>query len=188
MKFVIARYNENLHWATRIDHDVLIYNKGGDFPQELPEVKLENIGREQYSFYYHIYNNYNNLDDYTVFLQGDPFPHSNEEMIKGIAASDFEALGWYKVDAHSHAVQYRLKEPIEKAVTLLGLTPFSWDYHFTAGGQFVASKETLQKYPKSFYKNILDMWGSDWGKTPHAGHEMNCQDFIFEHLNSVIYL
>ena len=41
MKVVIARYNENLDWATHLEHDVLVYNKGGDFPQELPEVKLE---------------------------------------------------------------------------------------------------------------------------------------------------
>ena len=74
MKFVIARYNEDIEWTKRYDN-VLIFNKGLPLDGIACE-PLPNVGREGHTYYKYICDNYENLDDYTVFLQGHPFDHS----------------------------------------------------------------------------------------------------------------
>ena len=74
VNIVVARYNENIDWTKKINHKVTIYNKGKS-DIENNHIKLKNIGREGETFLYHIVNNYKNLDDITVFLQGNPFEH-----------------------------------------------------------------------------------------------------------------
>ena len=73
-KLVIARYNEELDWVNNLNKEnVIIYNKGAD--EHSSAIKRENIGREVESFFYYIIENYNNLPDYVIFLQGNPFDH-----------------------------------------------------------------------------------------------------------------
>lgn len=91
VNIVVAKYNENVEWTKKINHKITIYDKSAN-PIE-GSIKLKNVGREGETFLYHIINNYNNLDDVTVFLQGNPFEHlqllvgwrsqlSNEEIDK----------------------------------------------------------------------------------------------------------
>ncbi len=80
---VVARYNENVDWILKeFPHDkVTIYNKG---KQNLKThsnykiIKLPNLGREAHTYLYHIINNYDNLSDRILFLQGNPY--TNHEM------------------------------------------------------------------------------------------------------------
>ena len=77
---VIARYNENLSWLSRIDlskfNKVIVYNKGDPFSDsETPTgitavIALPNVGRCDHTYLYHIVRNYNDLADVTVFLPG----------------------------------------------------------------------------------------------------------------------
>ena len=73
MRIVVAKYNENVDWTKKLIHNVTIYDKS-EHPIE-GSIKLKNVGREGETFLYHIVNNYHNLDDVTVFLQGNPFDH-----------------------------------------------------------------------------------------------------------------
>jgi len=73
VNIVVAKYNENVEWTKKLNHKVTIYDKSNN-PIE-GSIKLKNVGREGETFLYHIINNYNNLDDVTVFLQGNPFEH-----------------------------------------------------------------------------------------------------------------
>ena len=77
MKIIVARYNEDVSWTKQFPN-VLIYNKGEKLNEEegYNEVMLNNVGRESHTYYKYIYDNYDNLDDYTAFLQGNPFDHS----------------------------------------------------------------------------------------------------------------
>ncbi len=75
---VIARYNEDLSWIAELlpNEKITVYNKGKDnlnLPSSYKIVKLPNIGRESHTYLYHIVNNYNQLADRVLFLQGDPF-------------------------------------------------------------------------------------------------------------------
>jgi hypothetical protein len=72
---VVARFNENLEWLKSIKYPFTVYNKGDEI--DIPSIRLENIGRESHTYITHIINNYDNLDDWTCFLQGNPEYHSN---------------------------------------------------------------------------------------------------------------
>ena len=70
---VVAKYKEDVSWTQNIKHKVIIYDKSDEL---IPgSIQLYNVGREAETFLYHIVNNYHNLDDVTVFLQGNPFDH-----------------------------------------------------------------------------------------------------------------
>ena len=79
-KIVISRYDENLDWLDLINqsnYDIVIYNKGNDINREF--IKLDNVGREAHTFLTYIVDNYDNLPEYTIFLQGEPFYHCTDE-------------------------------------------------------------------------------------------------------------
>lgn len=73
VNIVVAKYNENIEWTKKLHHKITIYDKSEN-PVD-GSIKLKNVGREGETFLYHIVNNYHNLDDVTVFLQGNPFEH-----------------------------------------------------------------------------------------------------------------
>ena len=74
VRLVIAKYKEDVSWTNKITaHKITIYDKS-DSPI-INSIKLPNVGRETHTFLHHIVENYDNLDDVTVFLQGNPFEH-----------------------------------------------------------------------------------------------------------------
>lgn len=73
VNIVVAKYNENIDWTQNIKHKITIYDKSEN--PVLGSIPLKNVGREGETFLYHIVNNYDNLDDVTVFLQANPFDH-----------------------------------------------------------------------------------------------------------------
>jgi hypothetical protein len=70
-KVVIARYKEDISWSEK--YNSIVYNKGEDEIED--SVRLDNVGRESHSYLMHIITNYHNLDDFMIFLQGNPFEH-----------------------------------------------------------------------------------------------------------------
>ena len=76
MLIVIARYNEDIEWSKKYSSNVLIINKGDKIDGIENQIFYSNVGREGHSYYKYIVDNYDNLDDYIIFLQGNPFDHS----------------------------------------------------------------------------------------------------------------
>lgn len=77
-ELVIAAYDKNLDWITEVDRNVkiTIYRKGDILPLRENEIKITpNKGRCVHTFFNHIYTNYDNLSDYTFFVQDFPFDH-----------------------------------------------------------------------------------------------------------------
>lgn len=166
MKIVIARYNESINWTKGLKK-VIIYNKGNDELDTKHKVKkLKNVGREGHTFYNYIYKNYNKLDDYTFFLQGNPFDHCS-----GILEyiNNFNNM--------KHKPDFCFLTNKQKAVKLINckyhsnlnlfetyVKIFNNDkvkrrklFKFGPGGQFVVKKEIILKRPREFYKNIADI-------------------------------
>ena len=92
IKIVVSRYNEDVEWTNQFNN-VIIYNKGEPtnnidiISQTTHPIKnLANVGREGHTIYNYIYENYGDLDEYIIFLQGNPFDHSPNliENIKNI--------------------------------------------------------------------------------------------------------
>lgn len=76
MLIVIARYNEDIEWSKKYSSNVLIINKGDKIEGIEKQIFYPNVGREGHSYYKYIVDNYDNLDDYIIFLQGNPFDHT----------------------------------------------------------------------------------------------------------------
>jgi hypothetical protein len=76
-EIVISGYDKDVSWMSKLNSNIkqTIYRKGNktDNPNE---IYIEvNLGRCVHSFFNHIYENYDNLSDYTFFAQDYPFDH-----------------------------------------------------------------------------------------------------------------
>jgi hypothetical protein len=98
---VCARYNENVDWLEPLlesnPESIFIYNKGDELPY--PCIKLPNVGREGGTFLHHIIENYDNLADHTLFLQGNPVDHIwqfDKESSYSFIYQEFHANKQYK--------------------------------------------------------------------------------------------
>jgi hypothetical protein len=75
-ELIIAAYDRNLDWVSSLNSDVkqTIYRKGVKGSEN--EIFIEpNLGRCVHTFFNHIYLNYDNLSDITLFGQDYPFDH-----------------------------------------------------------------------------------------------------------------
>lgn len=110
-KFIFSRYNEDISWIynhSDIANNSIVYNKGSILQEQNSNTKIIPLsnnpvwGRESDTHLTHIINNYDNLDDYIIFSQADPFDHSPEfveivsYMIKNQYFNSFQPLtcGW----------------------------------------------------------------------------------------------
>ena len=73
IEIVVSRFNENIEWAIPYNDIVTIYNKGSDIDLDFTTIySLENVGREGHTYLYHIIQNYDQLSEQILFLQGNP--------------------------------------------------------------------------------------------------------------------
>ena len=79
-KIVVAKYKEDITWLAHMKlKNVIIYDKSGDpIPGAIPR---KNVGREAETIFHYILENYYNLPEYVIFLQGDPFGHIEQPNI-----------------------------------------------------------------------------------------------------------
>ena len=156
MKLIISRYKEDLGWEE--NYTSIIYNKGGPIPST---ISLPNVGREGHTYIYHILSNYENLDDYTVFLQGNPFDHTRDlfkilkefeelqskpdffQLCHEMLTDDEKGKPHHWVDI---PVGYYYNDLFKQTRT---------EFIYGAGAQFIVSKERILSRPKSFYCNIM---------------------------------
>lgn len=76
-KLIVAKYKEDIGWIRFFDRDnIIIYDKSDNpVPDSIPR---PNIGRESETFLHYIIENYDNLCDVTIFVQGNPFEHMDK--------------------------------------------------------------------------------------------------------------
>ena len=179
---VVAKYNEDTNWLVdsliQENCRIFLYNKGNDFdgPKFHHYEALQNIGRESHTYLTHITKNYESLADKTIFLQGHPFDHCDDnfyDFINAVKDQDFDYLPLcsqlrdYK--------QYKRQYTFAKTITAnpvehpsLQMTPtfktvmgenveVPEEFFFAAGAQFACSKETLLIHSKSFYEKTLNL-------------------------------
>lgn len=150
---VIARYKENLKWIKDLPNDYkqVIYNKGEDL---LGTISLENIGREAHTYLYYIVNNYEKLDDYTIFCQGHPFDHCKNFLQEINKRGDYIEFADFKPQSQGNGLPHHGGLKIHEASQrFFGFTK-PW-YGFPSGAQFIVSKENILKHPKSLYEEML---------------------------------
>ena len=79
-ELVVSVYREKVEWLVKRQQivgereKISAYVKSDRNDFKFAD-KLPNIGRESHTYIYHIIKNYNNLADFTTFVQGGPFFH-----------------------------------------------------------------------------------------------------------------
>ena len=151
-------------------------------------MSLPNVGREGHTYYKHIYDNYDTLDEYTVFLQGNPFDHSPnilEDLRKFTRAEtidlDFEYLtimmvqytlgcgDWFHYPGLPLADMYE---------NLFNERRDDLSVTFGAGAQFIVSKKRIHARPREFYLKIVRLL--EYNSNPIEGH-------IIERFHPIIF-
>lgn len=107
---VVAHYKENIEWIDKLKlidniRYIFIYSKNSNFilsdklvdnPKIIHQY-LPNIGRESHSYLQYCIDKYDDLSDFTIFLQGNPCPHG--------VCSD-KILGWLKEIKYNNSYKY----------------------------------------------------------------------------------
>ena len=178
---IVARYNENVEWTKQFPN-VIIYNKGSKLDNNYNEVFLNNVGREGHTYYKYICDNYDNLAEYTIFLQGRPFDHSPNiiynltKYINNInnkeLSIDFEFLceQIYNSSLDIQVVNWQCKNIHKNWERVFGVNSDNQECVFGSGAQFIVSKKKILKNTKEFYENIIKML--DYDIDPLEGYDI----------------
>lgn len=94
IEIVICKYKENVDWVKYLKFPYIIYDKSKNIP---------NIWRENYIYLKHIIDNWDNLKEYTIFMQWNPFDHCPDILTRIDTKSKiFESLyKWYSKTKYS---------------------------------------------------------------------------------------
>lgn len=172
MLIVVARYNEDINWVYNFNN-ILIYNKGNNLSINQNEIILNNVGREGHTYYKYIYDNYNNLEDYIIFLQGNPFDHSPNILnnlnnyfyqysINKDLNIDFEYLSETILKCNLNECIYHPGLPLISVYEqLFNEKKNNFEFEFGAGAQFIVSKKQILKRPREFYLKIIKILEKD---------------------------
>ena len=159
---VIARYNENVDWVKLIKHKVYLYNKGNN-DISLEYLPLKNVGREAHTYLHHIVTNYDNLDEYTVFLQGNPTDHGFYDTFGTI--ENFNNVNFIAgfTPFLRHLENHRYLSCPKHDCDLFHLAayhdihlPIQDVYEFVQGAQFAVKKDNILLRPKKVYEHLLN--------------------------------
>ncbi|KAJ8047181.1 hypothetical protein HOLleu_06110 [Holothuria leucospilota] len=187
-EFVISHYKEDLSWMKPLAHYSHVYHKannsGPPFYINRWE-KLPNVGREGHTYLHHIIQNYNNLANITVFLQGEgpnrPFCYKEAMTFVAKAKSNLFCVhfgiieGWDKINHIGKWLQEYRTGAMRKATislrdfyqTLFGCKPPS-DIPRCLSGCFSATRENIRKHPKEFYLDAISYVNDHMN--PEEGH------------------
>jgi hypothetical protein len=172
-RIIVSRYNENIEWTKQFQN-VIIANKGEPLKNVYNQTVLTNVGREGHTYYKYIYDNYENLPDYMIFLQGNPFDHSpniiqNLKKTIQTITSRPNTKCFHFLSEHMHystlnaqrGIYPECKNIHKDWERVFGEIVQNKDTDteciFGAGAQFVVSKQNVLQNPIEFYKNIVQM-------------------------------
>lgn len=180
-EIIVAHYNENLEWLRPYADNVIIYHKWNEIEPRFPVkkwIKLENVWREGHTYLYHIINNYDNLADISVFLQGNISDHVengsaynkiekylDETKKIGFSMSSLSLL----LKKEPQIIWYwKFKDMMDKNNIKWKINTFS-DFYYAVFKtrqpsiiytfycwNFAVAKERILKREKSFYENIIN--------------------------------
>lgn len=211
-KLVVSNHaNHNLEWL-KITHsygytseNTIIYDRTADnYPNKLAlihlgkVIKSPNVGANQYDIGRHIVENYDNLDDYTIFIKGNLLqkPYSNEKKflytlganwfvpIDGnvcrkdtrfyindsihIESTKLSGYHIYEDMVLDTKVYPRIKNFKEFIEDLFIIEKIPEYLWFAPASNYGVPKEIILKYTKNFYKKM--MYYTDYNNNPIESH------------------
>ena len=184
-KIVIAKYKEDILWISKLNlSNIIIYDKSDDpIPGSIPR---KNIGREAETFINYVIENYYNLPDYVIFLQGDPFGHIEDPSITkdnlqylidqtiqgGRLTKTIPFMArWYHYPKEPLAASYPPFKFPEYFRLLFGVEPPE-NRFFAAGCQYIVPRANIVHRPLKFYKKLYKMIIRNKIYDPTHAHEV----------------
>lgn len=172
---VVSHFHEDLSWLANVpkNWDIYVYNRADENTHACEPMAmvwdngvhltglacLKNIGREPYTFLKHIVNNYDVLDDLTVFVQGNPFDHYPELLrtLDSITPTEnnFTWMGIGGHESYNNGAPHDCGKPVGVVSADLGLDIKAWPIHFAPGGQFAVTRDRIHAHPKEFYEKAI---------------------------------
>ena len=179
---VVAKYKEDVSWLSKVPSEikVYIYDKSGvesltqshgskepldtghpsvdDHSKATGHIPLANEGRDPGTFLYHIVEHYDDLDDWTYFVQGFPFDHYGiKKFFKHLykpELGDYEELGnvVFNVVGNGSLAAGNL-ELTEVFREISGKEQLSFE--FVWGMQVVLSRRLILRRSLKFYEDLL---------------------------------
>lgn len=167
-ELVVAVYKDNIDWLIERKNQfkdlekISAYNKYDRNDFEYVN-QLPNIGRESQTYLYHIITNYNDLADFTTFVQGNPFPHLHLYDNPSVdifnfncePIHDFYALGDFAMTdgmgrpfSHWDVDLFPIWERL-----FYGDMPLRFFANY--GAQFIASRDLLLSRSLDFYVELM---------------------------------
>jgi hypothetical protein len=212
IQIVISRYNEDLEWVKEEPfrkYPFVCYNKGinNDFyqPDNMKVINLENVGRCDHTYLYHITQNYENLGGITIFLPGSTdFIQKKRKAIQLIheveKLQNSVFIGEFNNDVVKKIYDFSLDEYIgfnknnqsinsESKLLPASIRPFGKWYESKFKDlkiQFISwwsilgiSKNHITQHPKSYYEDFMQELSTH--SNPEVGH------YIERSWNAIFY-
>ncbi|MCJ1365208.1 hypothetical protein MMC16_004329 [Acarospora aff. strigata] len=198
LEIVVAQYNEDLSWLNDFKDSCVVYSKGGpEHAPALPYEPLPNIGREGHTYLHHIVEHYDSLPDVTIFLQGQIEDHVlisiNEivELSRKTKPGEVTTFSFRELELFDlwDGIPWELY-PSWNRWSSIGFvnaakTPAQYwkqffkmevpeSVGFQPGAIFATHRETIQRYPREVYREILqELFLGDMAHfNPETGHHM----------------
>lgn len=201
---IVARYNEDLKWTLEEpfnNFQYIVYNKGEneDFEKTFVKqvIKINNVGRNDHTYLYHIVNNYEKLNDIIIFLPGSVNMEYKKEkavnLLNRIKNNNFKKAIFiakyikkgalieffnFKLDKWRASYQQNYIKNSEEILQPARIRPFGKWFLFNFGnimiklyqwhGIFSIDKNDVIKHEKIRYERLLfQLQGSS---NPEVGH------------------
>jgi hypothetical protein len=179
MDIIISRYEKDVKWSEQFkdSHRIFIYDKSNENNNF---IKLPNIGREPHTFLYHIIEHYDNLPNFSCFLQDDPFDHLGNKDISFIGDVDkywgninFYPIGYNLLHWNYNGGPHYSMLEIKKLLWDKYFINYPQKLDFIMGGQFIVNKKMIHLRKKIFYEMFLE--------------EINRNDIPIDYKNHVVF-
>jgi hypothetical protein len=159
-KIVIARYNENIDWIKNINFDFIVYNKGSN-DLNISNTLIQNKGRESDTYLNFILDYYNNLPEQIIFCQGNPFDHCENfiDLINKEYTEDLVYLAYYIATDDDRGCPNHCGLNIKEILLDLNLENPE-KFTFSAGAQYIVSKELIQNKSLDWWKNCYKIYNN----------------------------
>jgi hypothetical protein len=158
---VIAHYNEDLSWVSKIKYEHIVYSK------TLPDAanvrhQSVNKGNEASAYMQYIVDHFDTLPEYALFVHGHDTSWHHDgsivDIINGVELSPYKSLNKYpteKVDPRHPDVKGALRDfPLA-----FEFPPDVNTLHYDSCAMFCVSRDSIRRRPREFYERYLEyLW------------------------------
>lgn len=158
MHLIVARYNENIEWISTLGYTYTVYNKG-EYQNRKDFINVPNKGRESETYLRYIVDNYENLPNTMIFLQGNPYDHCEDlkDQILKYNKQPYYFLGKEPIWNYGDGKPWHPGLNIVEIAKLLDVYTGKNKYYFTAGAQFIVTAKTIKKRSLTWWKKAYEV-------------------------------